>query len=84
MLLTPVSSAWRPAWLRGLARGPDGAHAVVSLGADQYLRIPLPSAEWQAWLEGQDCPRRRVWVRLDGPAMLRREAPAVATRPCHG
>lgn len=67
-----LPSSWRCAALRGLARIDGRDEALVTLGAGQYLRIPLAPARVATFsaLVG-----RRVWVDADTWA-LRAEAPA--------
>lgn len=57
-----LPTAWRAGALRGLAHGRAGDEALVALGADQVLRIPI-AAERVGALRAQ--LGRRVWVQLD-------------------
>lgn len=49
---------WRAALLRGVSAGPGGPQALVSLSAEQFLRVPVAGAAavWERLIG------RRVWV----------------------
>ncbi len=62
----PCATGWRVAALRGLDRVDGRDEALVALGGEQYVRIPLPSGRAAAFRERLG---RRVWVDLDGWAV---------------
>ncbi len=70
----PRNSAWRAAALRGLARIDGRDEALVALGGEQYVRIPLASGRADAFRERIG---RCVWVDLDGWA-VRLDGPPAA------
>lgn len=51
----------RAACLRGITGQGAGSQAIVSLSAEQFLRLPLPTSELERW---QARIGQRVWVDL--------------------
>ena len=62
----PGTLVWRAAALRGLSYGNGHDEALVALGVEQYLRVPVPPGRLEAWNAHLG---RRVWVQMDTGAV---------------